>query len=438
MSIFPYQGAQSRIRREPSYGVAGSGNWVQLNGFGVRINPVVELDPFAPPGAMVPTTFLVNDDFAEAEVEGRLDYNALAFVLAGLFGSPTITALGGAPAAYQWDWLWKGRRPNRPVSYEVDYGWPGLGEHCAGFVFNSLEISGGRADGFDVSGDGFAKAVSGISVLGGITVERQTVTITGTPAGGTFTLTLNGETTATIAYNANAAAVQTALEGLPSLEPGDVTVAGGPGPGTPYTVDFTGTLAGENVAQMTAAHAFTGGTSPNIAVATTTPGADAAVQIPAVPAGAVDGNAYLDTTWAGLGGTQLLYLYENTIQIGERMTRTRPINKSKSSDGTIDVGDQEHMMNLAFGRNAVEAAQLARLRAGTPVFARAEWEGATISGANKYRLRFDASLVYQSVGSTDDTDEVATREYEGRMAIDPVSGNVVAVSLINAISTLSP
>lgn len=436
MSIFPYQGAQSRLRREPSYGVAGSGNWVQLNGFGVRINPVVELDPFAPPGAMVPTTFPVNDDFAEAEVEGRLDYNALAFVLSGLFGNPTITALGGAPAAFQWDWVWKGRRPNRPVSYEVDYGWPALGEHCAGFIFNSLEISGGRADGFDVSGDGFAKAVSAITTLGGIVIERQTLTQTGTITAGNYTLALNGEVTALILFSANAATIQAALELLPSLEPGDVTVAGGPVHTTPVTVDLGGTLAGENVAMLVADSAgLTGGT---ISVAQTTPGADNAVQIPAVPAGAVDGNAYLDTTWAGLGGTQLLYLYESTISIGERMVRTRPINKSKSSDGTIDVGDQEHMMNLTFGRNAVEAAQLARLRAGTPVFARAEWLGGVISGANNYQLRIDGSLVYQGVGSTDDTDEVATREYEGRLAIDPVSANVIKIQLINAQSSLAP
>src|ERR1044072_3614011 len=62
--------------------------------------------------------------------------------------------------------------------------------------------------------------------------EAQTVTITGTPTGGTFTLTLSGETTAGIAYNATAAAVESALEALPSLAAADVTVTGGPGPGT--------------------------------------------------------------------------------------------------------------------------------------------------------------------------------------------------------------
>lgn len=103
--------------------------------------------------------------------------------------------------------------------------------------------------------------------------EVQAVTITGTPTGGTFTLTLAGETTAGIAYNATAAAVQAALEALPSLAAGDVTVTGGPGPATPYVVTFGGNLAGSNVAQMTTSGAgLTGGTTPASAVATTTAG----------------------------------------------------------------------------------------------------------------------------------------------------------------------
>ncbi len=438
-NIYPYQGSQTRLIREATYGTTpGSGNYVQLNGFGVTLSPMVETDPFAPPGALVPSIMPVIDDYAMGEVEGRLDYNALAYVISGLFGPATITNLGGSPVAYEWVWTWAGRRPNRPVSYTIDYGFPANGDRAAGLIFNSMSVSGGRADGFDVSGDAFAKAVSAISLLGGITNERQTVTITGTPTGGTFTLTLNGETTTAINHNATAATVQLALEALPSLEGDDTTTAGGPGPGTPYTVDFTGTLAGTNVAQMTAAHVFTGGTTPNIAVTTTTPGADAVVQVAAVPASAPDGNVYLDTTWAGLGTTQLLHVYETTLEIGERMSRVRPINKSKSSDGTVDMGDQEHTLAMMFGKNPVEAAQLTRLRNGTPVFARSEWVGAVVSGANSYTFQTDASLIWQEVGSTEDTEEVATREYTGRLAIDPVSGNVIRMRLVNAIATLSP
>lgn len=114
--------------------------------------------------------------------------------------------------------------------------------------------------------------------------EVQTVTITGTPTGGSFTLTYAGQTTAGIAYNANAAAVQSALEALSNLAPGDVVVGGGPGPGTPYTVTFGGSLAATDVALMTASGAsLTGGTSPAVGVATTTPGVG--IDLAELPAG---------------------------------------------------------------------------------------------------------------------------------------------------------
>src|SRR5689334_19816835 len=64
--------------------------------------------------------------------------------------------------------------------------------------------------------------------------EVQVVTVTGTPTGGTFRLAFRGVATAAIAFNAAAAAVQTALLDLPNVGPTDLAVTGGPGPGTPW------------------------------------------------------------------------------------------------------------------------------------------------------------------------------------------------------------
>lgn len=100
----------------------------------------------------------------------------------------------------------------------------------------------------------------------GFANEVQTVTITGAPTGGTFTLTLNGQTTSGIAFNAIGSAVQTALEALSNVAPGDVTVTGGAG--GPYSVEFGGAYAGVNVPTMTASGtSLTGGTSPSVGVA---------------------------------------------------------------------------------------------------------------------------------------------------------------------------
>ncbi|MCM6778030.1 hypothetical protein NDR87_30955 [Nocardia sp. CDC159] len=73
---------------------------------------------------------------------------------------------------------------------------------------------------------------------------NATVTIGGSPTGGTWTLTYAGQTTSGIAYNAAAAAVQSALEALSTIGSGNATVTGSSG--GPYTVviDTPGTLTG--------------------------------------------------------------------------------------------------------------------------------------------------------------------------------------------------
>lgn len=107
---------------------------------------------------------------------------------------------------------------------------------------------------------------TGIGAPIAATAEVQTVTITGGPTGGTFTLTYSGQTTGTIAYNAIGSTVQTALNALSNLD--GVTVTGGAG--GPYVVTFP--VAMGNPAQMTASGAgLTGGTTPSVGVATTTP-----------------------------------------------------------------------------------------------------------------------------------------------------------------------
>ncbi|MGW5003245.1 hypothetical protein ACWEP8_36955 [Streptomyces hydrogenans] len=103
-----------------------------------------------------------------------------------------------------------------------------------------------------------------------VTNEVQTLTVTGAPTGGTFTITYSGQTTAAIAYNATAAAVQAALEALSNVNPGDIVVTGNAG--GPWTLTYGGQYLGENVAAVTTTEAFTGGTTPDITIATTTGG----------------------------------------------------------------------------------------------------------------------------------------------------------------------
>lgn len=102
------------------------------------------------------------------------------------------------------------------------------------------------------------------------TNEVQTFTITGTPTGGTFTLTYNGQTTGNIAYNASAATVELALEALTNIGTDNVVCGGGALPGAAVTITFQNALGSQDVPMLTANIAgLTGGTPAYTVVETT-------------------------------------------------------------------------------------------------------------------------------------------------------------------------
>lgn len=114
------------------------------------------------------------------------------------------------------------------------------------------------------------------------TNEVQTLTLGGTPTGGSFALSYQGWVTALINWNAtNAtliAAIKAALEALGNIGSGNLTVAAGTltaGIGT-VTITFSGGgLQKRNVPLLAVAANNLTGTSPTVAVAETTAGVNA-------------------------------------------------------------------------------------------------------------------------------------------------------------------
>lgn len=107
----------------------------------------------------------------------------------------------------------------------------------------------------------FNRGVSGSYRRSGSRI--QVVTITGTPTGGNFRLSIGGATTGDLAYNASTAAVQTALRGLGTPWAG-ATVSGTAG--TTYTVTLS-PVGGAAAPIVVANNGLTGGTTPQVLVA---------------------------------------------------------------------------------------------------------------------------------------------------------------------------
>lgn len=112
---------------------------------------------------------------------------------------------------------------------------------------NTALILTGETNGrpFEVSASSSADE-AGIVVTttqAGVALQNEIQRYSYTASGGTYTLEFDGQVTANIAFNAIAATIQTALEALSNIAPGDVTVSGT----NPFNVEFDGNYEAEDV-----------------------------------------------------------------------------------------------------------------------------------------------------------------------------------------------
>lgn len=120
-----------------------------------------------------------------------------------------------------------------------------------------------------------AKSVDGVeratAIDGYVPGTNEEQALTNDAAGGSFTLTFETQTTGNIDWDATAVEVQTALEALSNVDPGDVIVTGGPLP-TLVTVEFAGLLGRSNRTTMTADDTLLTGETLGTTITTPVPG----------------------------------------------------------------------------------------------------------------------------------------------------------------------
>lgn len=139
----------------------------------------------------------------------------------------------------------------------------GLEGAAGGILGGKTEVALGESAAVAAGATPVVTAAPGVN-------EVQRIAITGSPTGGTFTITFEGQTTAAIAYNAAASAVKSALEALSNVDL--VNVTGGALPGTAVDIEFRGICGRSDRTQLTTTNSFTGGSAPNTTITTPTPG----------------------------------------------------------------------------------------------------------------------------------------------------------------------
>lgn len=183
------------------------------------------------------------------------------------------------------------------------------------------------------------------------TAEVQTITISGTPTGGTFTVSWQGIALTPPAYNVPTATLATAMNTAWAslLHGGTIGVTGSAG--TSYVVTFP-TILGNVPTMVVSGTGLTGGSSPTAAVAETTPGAGATPATAAIPV------AFQDAGWCSTNG------------LAANVAST--VNKIKGFGSTqilrTIIQDEERTFDLEFlETNPVSLAVYNRLAIGSIV-----------------------------------------------------------------------
>lgn len=203
------------------------------------------------------------------------DYNEMDIIMSMMCGDPVADTGTSGQVTNTYGLPLSGSRDIN--TYTAEFGVDDEAEQLRYSLLQQLDYTVTRGNAPSIDGNCnllFLKpGAENVRMSSGVN-ETQSVTITGDPTGGTFTLTYDSQTTDDIAYNATPETVQEALEALSSIGAGNVQVTGGPLPTTALNVVFIGTLASKSLAAMTAAgDNLTGGTTPTVTIAEVTDGA---------------------------------------------------------------------------------------------------------------------------------------------------------------------
>jgi hypothetical protein len=158
--------------------------------------------------------------------------------------------------------------------------------------------------------------------------EVQTITLTGGPTGGTYTLTFGANTTAAINWNDPASTLQTKLQAIASIGSGNVLVTGSAG--GPYTVEFVSALGFANQGNITLqTNSLTGGSSPSVSITATQNGFTWTTQSGNYTIQYVGGKVAFTTPFLGTqAGCRVTGAYFNFTAIGDVLEWAPDISRS--------------------------------------------------------------------------------------------------------------
>lgn len=162
-------------------------------------------------------------------------------------------------------------------------------------------------------------------------------------------------------------------------------------------------------------------------------------EVPMVPVRASTYCAYLDETWANLGTTKLLNLYSTELNFSDKLAPDWVVDCGLESYSELLENDNiEIRQPVTLGFDATAQSQIDDALDGRMKFMRIEATGPEIDDTEEhYSLSIDTAVVLnpQNTGRSPVSPAVVVN-FDGRVMVDPVSGNTAQVTLVNSLPSL--
>lgn len=157
-----------------------------------------------------------------------------------------------------------------------------------------------------------------------------------------------------------------------------------------------------------------------------------------VPILATQVDVYMDSSSAGLGGTQLLRDFAFEWSISDLFDMIWPMNSSLTSFAAHSVKAPTIEAKLTMGNDTAGIAPVTNMRAGSTVWVRCRATGATssIESGQAYRLTFDMPLKVVDAPSRGDENGLSTLEWTFRNVYDSTWGKWISIELITDLTAL--
>jgi hypothetical protein len=381
--------------------------------------------PFRPMGYLINSVGATNYEETTAPIRGQGDFNEAPYWLSSLIHATTPTTPGGGTLSREWLYNLDTSSEHTPATFSVEVGSERRAASLDYLLMNEVGYTVNFDQGMQITGNAFARKM--------IDDKRFYITVTGGPATtGTWSLTVNGQTAASLAKDISAAALQTAIEALSNVAVGDVTVTGGALQTAVLVVTFQLALA-ETEIVLSAVDTFDAG---DIAITRLAPAVTANTLKPILGS---QFNYSFAAAQSGLAGaTPATRIFGFNFRLGGRWAPIKPMNRA--NNGTFAAHGEtvpESTVGWTAGADSNGMAFLASLRNNTPVFLQVQAQGPLIEGSLNYLFQHQMCVLLTRVQPiSDGGNGLAQIGFEGTLLHDPTWGRAMSVLNRNILTAL--